>query len=60
MIVCVCANVNEKQIQERIEAGSNLETLKVELGVCLQCGSCELMIQYMIENHLKNNQQGNK
>lgn len=49
MIVCICANVNEKQIMEKIKEGKNLTQLKKELDVANRCASCEPEIIRMLK-----------
>ena len=41
MIVCCCANINEKKLNQAIEQGFNTEgALAEELNVGVCCGSC--------------------
>lgn len=41
MIVCVCANVNERTLVKEIAQGKTLDELKRELEVCCRCCCCE-------------------
>ena len=41
MVVCCCANINEKKLNQAIEQGFNTEgALAEELNVGVCCGSC--------------------
>ncbi len=49
MIVCICANVNEQQIIDKIKEGKNLKQLKEQLDVANRCASCEPEIIRMLK-----------
>lgn len=41
MIVCSCANVNDRQVQEALAGGKRtLADLQLDLGVAMACGRC--------------------
>ena len=49
MIVCICNNISDRQINKAIAEGMlNLEVLKRELGVSTTCGSCAEFIRQML------------
>ena len=41
MIVCVCRRVSDREIARHAHAGMTFDEIQFELGVGLQCGSCE-------------------
>ncbi len=41
MIVCVCAQVSDREIRRKVEAGWDFSDVQLELGVATQCGCCE-------------------
>lgn len=41
MIICSCANVNDRRVREALAGGARtLADLQVELGVAMGCGRC--------------------
>ena len=41
MYVCICNGITDKQIRSAVAGGANsLQSLRDELGVASQCGSC--------------------
>ncbi|MBS0619219.1 MAG: (2Fe-2S)-binding protein [Spirochaetes bacterium] len=41
MIICSCANVNDKQVKNALASGARtLADLQQNLGVTMQCGRC--------------------
>lgn len=41
MIICSCANINDKKIKNALAAGARtLADLQQNLGVTMQCGRC--------------------
>ncbi|MEK9822567.1 MAG: (2Fe-2S)-binding protein [Gammaproteobacteria bacterium] len=40
MIVCICKNVNTRQIQECLERGMTLDDISEEMGLGTGCGRC--------------------
>lgn len=49
MYVCICAPTTDKQIKEAIASGTDtLDTLKMELGVCCNCCSCQKSIEEIL------------
>lgn len=55
MHVCICNNVNDKQIKAAIASGvDTLYGLKQTLNVATCCGCCEPMVSdYLDEHHAK-------
>lgn len=44
MIVCICANQNEKAVREGLKETKCIETYKQQSGACKQCCKCKHMI----------------
>lgn len=44
MIVCICANQNERQVKEGIEKTRCVKTYKRQSGACQQCCKCKQLI----------------
>lgn len=40
MIVCLCKNVNSRQLQECLQKGMSLDDISQEMGLGTGCGSC--------------------
>ncbi len=40
MIICVCKNVNSKQLKEYLAQGMSLEDISEQIGLGTGCGSC--------------------
>lgn len=41
MIICCCANINDRQVREALKAGARtLADVQVHLGAAMGCGSC--------------------
>lgn len=53
MIVCVCNNVSDKEIQERLDEGIPLEEVLIRLHVGEYCKVC---LEYISENYKENNE----
>jgi bacterioferritin-associated ferredoxin len=50
MIVCVCACVSDKEIQDEIQKGySSLSDLQSRLNIAQVCGSCTPEIETIIQ-----------
>lgn len=50
MYVCICEQVNDRQIQKAIDSGLNtLNCLKAKLNVATQCGQCESHVCEMLQ-----------
>lgn len=49
MYICICTPTTDKQIKEAIASGANtLDALKMELGVCCNCRSCQQSIEEIL------------
>jgi len=53
MIICSCANINDKQVKNALAAGARtLADLQQNLGVTMQCGQCrESVIEEIARFH---------
>ncbi len=40
MIVCICKNVNSRQVHECLRRGMSVEDMSDEMGLGTDCGSC--------------------
>jgi bacterioferritin-associated ferredoxin len=40
MIICICARVSDKTIEQAARAGRSFDDLQADHGVALQCGQC--------------------
>ncbi len=40
MIVCVCKNVNSRQLRECLQRGMSLDDISKEMGLGTGCGNC--------------------
>lgn len=40
MIVCVCKNVNSRQLRECLQRGMSLDDISREMGLGTGCGNC--------------------
>lgn len=40
MIICVCKNVNSRQLQECLQKGMSLDDISAEMGLGTGCGRC--------------------
>ncbi len=40
MIICVCKNVNSRQLKECLQRGMSLEDIADEMGLGTGCGRC--------------------
>ena len=40
MIVCVCKNINSRQLKERLQRGMSIEDISLEMGLGTGCGRC--------------------
>ena len=56
MIVCICHDINNKEIENIIEIKEikSIRNLQKEIDVCKQCKSCSNMIQSIIMNSKSN------
>jgi bacterioferritin-associated ferredoxin len=48
MIVCICNNISEHQIQECIQEGHTLEEIKLRLHLAEYCGKCIPYSEHLI------------
>ncbi len=40
MVICVCKNVNSRQLQECLQRGMSLDDIANEMGLGTGCGRC--------------------
>jgi len=40
MYICLCKGITENQIQQAVKNGSDYRSLREELGLGTECGSC--------------------
>ncbi|HZS80782.1 MAG TPA: (2Fe-2S)-binding protein [Herbaspirillum sp.] len=58
MIVCICNNVSEGQIQQAVDAGiRSMSELRKELGVAACCGKCHTCAKRILGECLGNTSQ---
>lgn len=56
MIVCSCANVNDRKLKEALRKGARtLADLQTEVGVAMGCGRCRNAVCEEIGNHCGSN-----
>ncbi len=49
MYICICTPTTDKQIKEAIASGADtLDALKMELGMCCNCCSCQKSIEEIL------------
>lgn len=52
MYVCICNGITDKEIRKAIAGGaSSLQSLRDELGVASQCGSCSDQAMSFLEDN---------
>ncbi|MFZ5627919.1 MAG: (2Fe-2S)-binding protein [Spirochaetota bacterium] len=52
MIVCSCANVNDRKVKEALHRGARtLSDLQTAVGVAMGCGRCREAVCEEISNH---------
>ena len=49
MIVCVCKNINSRQLKERLQRGMSIEDISLEMGLGTGCGRCLEYVCGLIE-----------
>ena len=49
MIICVCKNVNSRQLKECLSQGMTLDDISKEMGLGTGCGNCLEYAVHMIE-----------
>lgn len=50
MIVCVCNNVSEREIEQAVELGANsMADLRNQLGVATCCGKCHTCAKHVLK-----------
>lgn len=49
MIVCVCRRVSDREIARHARAGMGFDEIQWELGVAMQCGSCESSAREVVD-----------
>lgn len=55
MYVCICKDVNSKQIKKALADGiDDMQALQNTLEVATCCGSCEPMVQDLLDEHHTN------
>lgn len=40
MVVCICKNVNSRQLRECLQQGMSIEDISAEMGLGTGCGRC--------------------
>ena len=56
MYICICKQVTESQIREKIEHGSaTVRHLREALGVTTQCGKCANCVKTCVKEHIEIN-----
>jgi len=56
MIICSCANVNDRKLREALQQGARtLADLQQETGVAMRCGRCRDAVCEEISNHCGGN-----
>ena len=50
MIVCVCKNINSRQLKECMYSGMSIEDIVQEMGLGTGCGNCLEYASSLIEN----------
>ncbi len=52
MIICSCANINDRKVKQALANGARtLSDVQAELGVAMGCGSCRDAVQDEISRH---------
>lgn len=52
MILCSCANVNDRKVREALQSGARtLADVQQELGVAMGCGRCREAVCEEISRH---------
>lgn len=53
MIVCVCKNINSKQILDSVIGGaSSVEQVRAETGASSCCGKCQFRVNSLVQDQL--------
>ncbi len=50
MIICICANVSDREIKRKASEGKSFEDIQNELGACCNCRICTKDIREIIKN----------
>ena len=51
MIVCICAVVSADDIRHAFNEGDrDVRSLKASLGICIECGACEPVVQSIVDS----------
>jgi bacterioferritin-associated ferredoxin len=59
MYVCICNAKTEKQVRRAIASGANSHgALQMELGVGINCGSCQDQAKSILKENRDSRQQG--
>ena len=40
MVVCICKNINSRQLRECLQSGMSIEDISEEMGLGTGCGRC--------------------
>ncbi|MFT7219653.1 MAG: bacterioferritin-associated ferredoxin [Candidatus Azotimanducaceae bacterium] len=49
MIICVCTNVNSRQLRECLQRGMSIEDISEEVGLGTGCGRCLEYATHIVE-----------
>jgi len=49
MIICVCKNVNSRQLRECLQRGMTIDDISEEMGLGTGCGCCLEYATHMVE-----------
>ena len=56
MIVCVCHNISENEIQSAIEKGlDDMDSLRENLGIGTSCGKCKSCTKKILRDYVSEN-----
>lgn len=56
MIICVCNNISEREIQQAVELGvTSMSELHNDLGVATCCGKCFACAKHVLNESLESN-----
>ena len=53
MIVCVCNQISDREIERQVQAGMDFSDIQLELGVGTCCGCCEDCARTLVEECCK-------
>lgn len=53
MIICVCANVSDKQVKSVLNETCSLKAVREQTGACKDCGICKKEIMKLIDKKIR-------